>query len=438
MNDKLSLSYLKGLNSDNYENFLEILDADLSISLEWRILLFEKIGHCFLPTFFVPHKYPLEKVINLFSKVYSSNNETEIITALSFFSYIDLKIARELALRLLDHSNVEVRAEAICSLGYCQDKDDVNLLWKLLNLEGNNLILSEIYVSLLRLGDLNIIQKFDDFLNIKDEKAISEFIVGLTTLIDNHNFLSLVPRLKMIEKTCKLKVLKDDISDFFLFQNRKDIKLLIEKLTITNELDVKELLNYFSHQDAFVRFIAIEKFGGGDYPNKNILPKNPPNKMVFEEIRKLYSDDNADVRAEVLSVLSDWKKSEDVGIFINSLNDEAEIVRICGIYAFGEVGNVSLLPSLLDQKNKIRTSLEKVRFYQACIRLGQGEYFNDWLCFLEDNEEMVRLNVVGGVWSIINEKNRDELISKLKKRLLIETHLNVFNEIERVLNQFKY
>jgi HEAT repeat protein len=421
------------LNPEVYENLWIIVDAAKSSLREYQVSLLEKIGRDFPPEFILKKRYPLEEIKQIFNLAICSEDENTIITALCWFPIVDVNEGRLAAQKHIEHSNQNVRAEAICALGWCGNKKDIALLKKLSQRGLIPLLKVEIFISLLRLGYEKALGPCIDLLETTSEREMINLVSGLSTLLGQYDFSSMHSKLENLAGEANSAELREEISDFFLLTNREVANGVISILDGSDIEHQKKLLPFFSHNDKFIRYFALSKLGGGDYPNKNKMPKTTPASRIFKSILCLTRDNNEEVRAEAVSVLGDWKRIEDIECCASMLSDTEEIVRVNSLYALGEIGNVKALPYLFSFEKKITSPLERVRFCQACIRLGERSFFAEWLSFLAHEDATIRSNIAGGVWSIIQPEWQSSILEALEKAMAIETHNNTYQDLKAAI-----
>ncbi|MBF7075001.1 HEAT repeat domain-containing protein [Glaciecola sp. MH2013] len=414
---------------DNLETLLSLYECN---DLRVRLAVLDKISSDFNPERFVQKSYPFNSVIDLFKRAVTSVDVDEITEGLSGLTYIDKKLARVHSLNMLAHSDLAIREEAVCCLGYIGEDVDKKLLMSLLDGDTNELLVVNALASLLRLGQTELISKIEVIASTFGEKPLISLLECLYTLADHYDFTPIIPYLRARVQSSYNSELLVELEDFELNVTRNKLFAELEGLNPSNQVDLERILSFFNNTDASVRFRALGLLGTGAKPNKKDLPDIQ--YPFLNHIKMLVTDECEDVRAEAICILGDRKDISSVFLIGECLVDKSELVRLDALYALGEIGDEGSLAQLNAYNYEKGSDLEKVRYLQARIRLGDSSYFGTWLEFLNHENGLVRANVAGGVWSLWKVEWNMLLKKKLNEAIQIEPFVYVFNEIKDALD----
>jgi HEAT repeat protein len=432
-----SFEHIKQLSPDIFENIALLLKLYEEGESPIRIAVLNKFSDDFSSDKFVSRFYPLNQIISIFDKSLNSDIEEELTEALCCIPEINLNLARKYALKLVHHQSKSVCEEALSILGYTGHKADETLLNSYLNSDIDESLSIAAYLSLLRLELTCYYQKCEEMILFVSDDGLCELLTGFCTLVELYDFSNILPMLnRRIEKNTN-ETLELEFRDLRSAIEINCIKNEIHSLNTTKGSDIKRLFFLFDHPDKNVRFYALSHFGAGLKPNKNVMPIEPPDMVVFDKIKSMINDSDDAVRSEVLSILGDWQRSEDILFICQNLNDESELVRIDAMHALGDIGNTVALNYIDDYLNEKKSALEKVRYLNTCIRLGLADYFDEWLSYIGDSNSLVRENIVGNIWNVITIERTPLLVQKLKSSIEEEPYLLVFNEMKTTLRHIE-
>jgi len=429
----LSPDDIEELSDNHFENLSKLIALCSTENTSVRIAALKKLADDFPTAKFVPEHYPLKEIIRVFCNSVDSDDNEEVVEAIAGLTEIDASVARQVCIDNLDHSNIEVREEAICCLGYVGVERDNLVLTNILENETIDLLCIAAFNSLLRLGSSELLTLgLINFSQLSDKAWVS-FIENLCTLTSRYDLQSVYAQIE--KQVCSLNS-EEVRREFFDFEQsiRKEKYLKrISALTSEEEPDWLEVVGLMEDPDSDIRFSAINLLGAGSKPNKKPLPSSRPPQFVFDKVKKLMEDEDEQVRAEAICVLGDWKDFTCLGQIGNCLFDESELVRLDAIYTLGEIRGKEALKHLeLFDFNK-SSEIERTRYYQAMIRLGCYKYFDKWLKYLRSADALVRANVAGGVWSVWSPSFHDKLKSAIDTARNRETFQYVLDEINDAL-----
>lgn len=414
---------------DNLETLLSLYECN---DLRVRLAVLDKISSDFNPERFVQKSYPLNSVVDLFIRAVTSVDIDEITEGLSGLTYIDKKLARVHSLNMLAHSDLAIREEAICCLGYVGEDADKKLLMSLLDGETNELLVVNALASLLRLGQSELIGKIEEITSTIGDKSLISLLECLYTLADRYDFTAIIPYLRARVQSSYIPEFQAELEDFQLNVTKYKLFAELEGLNPTNQVDLERILSFFNNTDASVRFKALSLLGAGAKPNKKDLPEI--RYPFLNHIKMLVTDVCEDVRAEAISILGDRKDFSSVFLIGECLVDESELVRLDALYSLGDIGGKGAFTQLSAFNYEKGSDLEKVRYLQTRVRLGDSSYFSTWLEFLNHENGLVRANVAGGVWSLWKVEWNMLLKKKLNEAIQIEPFVYVFDEIKDALD----
>lgn len=430
---ELTADEISDLSPEVYRNLIDLLGNFESKELKIRLAILEKISTDFLPERFQSEYYPVQPVKAVFVKALESDNVDEVTEALSGLTYIDQSLARTYSRKLLKHPDLRVEEESVDCLGYVGDSDDINTLYNILTTEGNDVLKASAYASLLRLGEASLFAKVEDIIDAVNDEALKNLLEAFCTLVDRYDFSNILNKLVERVASSGSPLLGAELDDLKNIIDRDRSLNKLDDLDPWNKDDMDLILSFFDHGNIDVRFKALNLFGADSKPNKRVLPRQMPNKYVLEKIKELIHDSSDEVRSEVLSILGDWKDSESILLIGECLNDDSELVRLDAIYALGEIGEKEALDELKRFKFREGSDLEKVRYLQARIRLGDESFFEEWLSYLYHDDAMVRANVAGGIWSIWKMKWNSQIEKHIQDVLRNEPFVYVYNELNDAL-----
>ena len=433
--DMKSVEYVEQLSAYQFENIEKLIMLFKKGDEDVRVAVLNRISDEFSPDKFINHYYPVKEVTEIFLESLDSNSENELTEALCCLPEINADLARDSALKLLIHPSECVREEALCILGYVGKDEDEFLLDRYINFDENEILSIASFISLLRLGHNKYYSMCENIISKASEETLCELLTGLCTQVEQYDFSNIIPMFEKRVLVNDSEELELEINDFKFYIEKFVRKAEIVTLDLGNQTGVERLLSFFEHQDKDVRFAAISRFGAGLKPRKNLMASKPPSEYVFNHIKDMINDTDDEIRSEVLSILGDWKRNQDIEFIVQSIEDDSELVRIDAIYALGDVGDESALKYIDNYLNSQRSTLEKIRYFNTCLRLGKDEHFEEWLSFLSNSNAVIRENIAGSVWNIVTPARVLQLRKALEQAKKKEPYVFVYDEINDVLSK---
>jgi len=430
-----SVEHVEQLSANQFESIEKLIVLFKKGNEDVRVAVLNRISDEFSPDKFISHYYPIKEVIEIFLVSLNSDSEDEQTEALCCLPEINADLARESALNLLTHSSECVREEALCILGYVGKDEEELLLHKYINFDDNEVLSIAAFISLLRLGYKKYYYMCENIIKAASEEVLCELLTGLCSQVEQYDFNNIIPLLEKRVLDYDSEKLASELEDFKFYIEKFVRKTEIIALDLGNNTDVERLLSFFEHQDKDVRFAAVSRFGAGVKPKKNLMNSKPPSESVFDYIKKMINDTDDEIRSEVLSILGDWKRNQDIEFIVQNIEDNSELVRIDAMYALGDVGDKIALKYIDNYLNNQRSTLEKVRYFNTLLRLDKGEYFEEWLSFLSNNNALIRENIAGSIWSIVTPDRVLQLIKVLEQAKKKESYVFVYNEINDALSK---
>ena len=217
---------------------------------------------------------------------------------------------------------------------------------------------------------------------------------------------------------------------------REKVKLLkrLEEKAYEEELDESELsiLSELSYdKDVDIRAVVAE-----------ILVESSDEKGE-QILLRLTKDHDWLVRAEACDSLCISESVETYNLLKNiARKDRSGYVRGYAIMSLGDIASRiymenELIPFLEDKLINEKVQFTKISIYTVLYSLGRKEYLNNLLSMINSKKYQNRHSVVNSLYEIVNDSNKEEIITALSEHREIETARSVIYKINEVIEEIE-
>ena len=182
----------------------------------------------------------------------------------------------------------------------------------------------------------------------------------------------------------------------------------IEKLEDGSSQNIKRLLELSHDGDDEVRCRAIEAFENFE-----------PTDAILSRVREGINDEDEIVRAMSIELLGDWADVDSIDNLYRAFGDVSDIVRAAALTSLGQMGRKEIA-GVLGEKYPLFEGIEKVSAAMALYSLGQKQYLDDLLSFLEDDYYLIRCRTANLLCSFVDEQDKEKVIEKMEFALALE------------------
>jgi len=182
----------------------------------------------------------------------------------------------------------------------------------------------------------------------------------------------------------------------------------IEKLEDGSSENIKRLLELSHDADDEVRCRAIEAFENFE-----------PTDAILSRVREGINDEDEIVRAMSIELLGDWADVDSIDNLYRAFGDVSDIVRAAALTSLGQMGRKDVA-GVLEGKYPLFEGIEKVSAAMALYSLGEKQYLDDLLSFLDDDYYLIRCRTANLLCSFVDEPDKAKVIEKMESVLALE------------------
>lgn len=122
--------------------------------------------------------------------------------------------------------------------------------------------------------------------------------------------------------------------------------------------------------------------------------------------------------------------------------DRSGYVRGYAIMSLGDIASRiymenELIPFLEDKLINEKVQFTKISIYTVLYSLGRKEYLNNLLSMINSKKYQNRHSVVNSLYEIVNDSNKEEIITALSEHREIETARSVIYKINEVIEEIE-
>ncbi len=204
----------------------------------------------------------------------------------------------------------------------------------------------------------------------------------------------------------------------------KEKLALVGWLDPQKDADWRKLADLLRDEDNDVRYDAVERIG------YNL------SRETTDLLLEALDDPDELVRVQCLEELGYRKDltAADAGKLRPNLDDESELVRRYAASALAAAGDLSVIPLFKERLDRVSTT-EQSSYCFALVALGQQAYLDRALGLLESDCYQTRCSVANSLGRIVDDGNRQRIVTALERTWQTEVSRAVWTTIERVMQE---